>query len=274
MSTRLSPLQRYDMPVVFGPSIVPDKTRIPDASACVLSFRTSIEAARSLVPDYFTVPEEPVVTVAHMAYRDVDYLGGRGYNEIVVSLSARYDDGVEAVDAAFALVLWVDQIGALIAGREYMGLPKLAAVIPDLEMEGARARFSCREYESLLLEAAVEQLDSLPADKLAKVNARAGEVRTLAWKYIPSPGGGADLDYPILNVMRWNYKRAWSGSGALRFHAPSSQDAPLSSPAMRVLAELPRLGAARVFLGTGEAIIDRTATRRLNGPQAEAAPWT
>lgn len=264
MSTRLLPLSRYDMPVVFGPSSVPDTTTVPDAAACVLSFRTSTEAARSLVPDYFTVPEEPVVTAAHMAYHDVDYLGGRSYNEIVISVSAGYANGDEAIDAAFALVLWVDQAGALIAGREYMGLPKLAAVIPDLEMEGARASFCCREYDTVLLEGTVETLNPLPADKVAKVNARAGEVRTFGWKYIPAPGGGADLDYPILNVMRWNYKKAWSGSGSLRFHTPSYRDAPMSSPALRVLAELPQLSAARVFLGMGEAIIDRTATRRLN----------
>lgn len=271
MSTRLLPLKRYDMPVLFGPSRVPDKTHIPDAAACVLSFRTSAEAARNLVPDYFSVPEEPVVTVAHMAYHDVDYLGGRGYNEIVVSVSASYADGDERIEAAFAPVLWVDQVGALLAGREYMGLPKLSAIIPDLERSADGAHFLCREYDAVLLEGTVDQLQPLPADKLAKVNMRAGQVRTFGWKYISAPGGGADLDYPTLNVMRWDYKQAWSGSGALKFHAPSYRDAPMSSPALAVLAELPQLSEARVFLGTGEAIIDRTATRRLNKPQGEAA---
>lgn len=270
MSTRLLPLTRYDMPVLFGPSRVPDKTYIPDAAACVLTFRTSAQAARNLVPDYFSVPEEPVVTVAHMAYHDVDYLGGRGYNEIVVSVSAGYADGDEQIEAAFAPVLWVDQVGALLAGREYMGLPKLPGVIPELERSGTGARFLCQEYDALLLEGAVEQLEPLSAEKLAKVNARAGDVRTFGWKYISAPGGGADLDYPTLNVMRWDYKQAWTGTGSLKFHTPSYRDAPMSSSALAVLAELPQLSVARVFLGTGEAIIDRTATRRLNKPQGEA----
>ena len=146
----------------------------------------------------------------------------------------------------------------MLAGREYMGLPKLPGVIPELERSGTGARFLCQEYDALLLEGAVEQLEPLSAEKLAKVNARAGDVRTFGWKYISAPGGGADLDYPTLNVMRWDYKQAWTGTGSLKFHTPSYRDAPMSSSALAVLAELPQLSVARVFLGTGEAIIDRT----------------
>lgn len=271
MSKRLLPLRRYDMPVLFGPSNVPDQSFVPDAAACVLSFRTSPDVARALVPDYFTVAEDPVVTVAHMAYHDVDYLGGRSYNEIVVSVTARHGEGEERIDAAFAPLLWVDQVGALIAGREYMGLAKLSGIIPDLEWEGTKARFCCREYDALLLEVEVDDLAPLSADKLAAVNDRAGQVRTFGWKYMSAPGGGADIDYPTVNVMRWNYKNGWSGSGSLRFHTPAYRDAPMSSPAMAVLAELPQLSSPRVFLGIGEAVIDRTATRRLDKPDRSEA---
>ena len=263
MNMSVSPHERYDMPVSFGPSKVPDRTYIDDAAACVLSYRTSAEAVRGLVPAYFTVPEDPVVTVAHMAYHGVDYLGGRGYNEIVISVSAGYADGQEQIDAAFAIVLWVDQVAALIAGREYMGLPKLPGLIPDLDVQGDKARFCCLEYDALLLEGTADHLEPLPADKLAKVNARAGEVRTFGWKYIAAPGRGADLDYPVLNVMRWDYKKAWSGSGALTFHTPSYQAAPMSSAALAAVSALPQLSPCRLFFGTGSAVIDRTVTRRL-----------
>lgn len=254
---------RYDMPATFGPSPIPDKTYIKDAAALVLTFETTPEAARPLVPNHFDLPERPFVSVSHVSYHDVDYLGGRGYNEIVVTITAERAEGAGRIRAGYATILWVDQIGALIAGREYMGLPKLLGRIPDLEVDSGRARFTCYEYDALLLEADVEGLSPVTGEQLAKMNARAGEVSTFGWKYIAAPGGKAHLDAPMLNVMRWSYQSAWTGTGSIRFLAREAAEAPLSRQAVAVLAELPQLGQAKAFYGRGEATIDRAATRCL-----------
>lgn len=268
MTLTLIGTHRYDMPASFGPSVVPPRTEVARAESLVLSARTDRAAARALVPQHFDVPDEPMLTVAHMAYHDVDYLGGRSYNEIVVSIGAGFDAESERIDAALALILWVDQPGALIAGREFMGLPKLLGRIPPLRLsDDGSLDFLCSEYDAPLIEGSATGLLPIDADRLDRLNARAGEVRTFGWKYLPAPtpSGGADLDYPVLNVMRWTYREAWTGRGAFAFLPVPPQDAPLSIAAIRALAALPIVGDVRAFRGIGSATIDRTATRRI-GP--------
>ncbi|MEJ7935010.1 acetoacetate decarboxylase family protein [Sphingobium sp. AN558] len=255
--------QRYDMPAMFGPSPVPDRTVIDDAHAIVLSYVTSPEVAASLLPGHFRLPEIVTASLSYVSYQNVDYLGGRAYNEIVFSVSAVHGDGDETIVAAFAPILWVNKVGALVAGREFMGLGKLFGTIPDAFVGGAEASFSCYEDENLLLRGCASSLRRLAPAALERVNDKAGEVRTFGWKYIAAPGGGSDLDYPLINVMRWNYRDAWSGEGGIEFQTPDRLAAPFSAAAIAVLAKLPVEGPIRAFRGTGCATIDRSATRRL-----------
>ena len=260
MPVQLEAGKRYDMPASFGPSVVPEKTEVVRAEALVLTTATRRSAVEKLVPDHFQVPDDPALTIAHMAYHDIDYLGGRSYNEIVVSIGASFAGKTERIEASLALALWVDQPGALIAGREFMGLPKILGRVSDLDQT---MRFTCAEYEVSFIEGGARDLSPLPADRLAKVNARAGEVRTFGWKYIAAAGGGSDIDQPLINVMRWRYDEAWSGQGDFRFIAPSFVQAPMSAAVIQGLATLPQDGPVKAFRGLGRATIDRTATRRL-----------
>lgn len=263
MSLTLQSGRRYDMPVGFGPSQVPDLTTIKEASVLAFSFATSREAVEQLLPAYFSAPETPQVNISHVCYRDVDYLGGRGYNEIVVTVSAIANDNGEPMEATFAPVLWVNQVGALIAGREFMGLAKLYADIPDLHdsAEGVGYRFA--EYERDLLRVEAYELRELDGAALEKVQRRAQQVQTFGWKYIASPELQADVDYPLVNVMRWDYQRAWSGKARFEFIEQDRQSAPFSHEVVRVLSQLPVEGPIRAFRGEGSAFIDRAATRRL-----------
>ncbi|WP_340268284.1 acetoacetate decarboxylase family protein [Sphingobium mellinum] len=257
--------QRYDMPAVFGPSAVPDRTVVDDANALVLSFSTLPEAAGAMLPRHFVLPETVTVSISYVGYRNVDYLGGQDYNEVVVSLSALHVHEDETIAAAFAPVLWVNKVGALVAGREYMGLGKLIGVIPDMTMYDSDASFTCYEDDTLLMKGGASSLKRLAPSAIERVNAKAGEVQTFGWKYIAAPGGGADLDYPLLNVMRWDYRDCWTGEGWIEFMKADRRTAPFSSAALSVLAALPVHGPIRAFRGVGSATIDRSATRRLGG---------
>lgn len=255
--------QRYDMPAMFGPSAVPDRTFIEDAHAIVLSFPTSREAAEAMVPAHFSLPESVTASISYVSYRNVDYLGGRDYNEIVVSVSALHQHDGVLTAAGFAPVLWVNKVGALVAGREYMGLGKIFGAIPDAIISESEASFACYEDDALLLKGGASSLRPLAPEALERLNARAGEVSTFGWKYIAATGGGADLDYPLINVMRWDYRDAWTGEGWIERLTPDRQAAPFSSAAMAVIAALPVGGPIRAFRGVGTATIDRSATRRL-----------
>ena len=97
--------RRYDMPAMFGPSPVPDRTVIEDAHAIVLSFPITRAAADTLLPNHFRAPEVASASISYVSYKDVDYLGGRAYNEVVVSVSALHDEGSEVIAASFAPIL-------------------------------------------------------------------------------------------------------------------------------------------------------------------------
>jgi acetoacetate decarboxylase len=257
------PHTRYDMPVLFGPSPMPDKTQVPRAEAIVIPFETTREAAARLVPRHFQVADRPIISVSRIDYHAVDYLGGRSYREVVISVAASFDEAGRRIDAAYAPVLWVSEVAALIGGREYMGLAKLPAEMDEVTVQRDKRRFGCTEYGASLISGEVRGMTALDGDKLERVRQGASDVRTFGWKYIPSADGLPDADYPLLNSMRWDYERAWSGDGHVTFHDPDKQAAPLSSRVLAVLRELPILGWRRAFVGEGRATIDRTATRRL-----------
>jgi acetoacetate decarboxylase len=264
------PQTRYDMPVLFGPSPMPDMTHVPRAEAIVIPFETTREAAARLLPRHFRVADKPTVSVSRIDYHDVDYLGGRGYREVVISVAASFDGAGGRIDAAYAPVLWVSEVAALIGGREYMGLAKLPAEMDEVAVQDDVRHFACTEYGASLISGEVRGMTALSGEKLERLRRGASEVRTFGWKYIPSAAGVPDTDYPLINSMRWDYERAWSGDGHVTFHDPDARAAPLSSRVLAVLRELPNLGWRRAFVGEGRAIIDRTATRRLLSAPSEA----
>lgn len=254
---------RYDMPVAFGPSLMPDTSEVKDAEVVALSFETSAEAAAALLPPGMRPAEQPALSVTRITYPSVEYLGGRGYCEIVVAVAARFAGAGGEIAAGYAPVMWVNRVGALIAGREYMGFGKLPGELPAVAVDGDSRRFQCLEEGALLLEGIASGLKPLPEDRLARINAGAAEVVTLGWKHIPSAEGPPDADYPLANVTRWSYREAWTGESALVFHRPDVVAAPFSSRVAAGLAAVPLLKPRPAFVAKGDVIIDRAATRRL-----------
>lgn len=254
---------RYDMPAMFGPSLLPDQSPVEGVTVAAISFETSRDAAQALLPRFYEVADTPIVTLTYIDYPALEYLGGRGYRELVVAVASVYPDAAGDLKAGFAPVMWVDQVGALISGREYMGFGKL---LGEFAAERAEDRISyiCSEYGTPLIEGEAYDLSPVSADGLARINMASAEVNSFGWKYIASDHGPADADYPLVNVTRWDYKRAWSGTGSLRFHAASRSQAPMSSRVVAALAGLPMLGYRRAFVAEGDVVIDRRATRRLD----------
>ena len=253
---------RYDMPIAFGPSSVPDHTDVPHADVAIVSFLTDEAPLAALLPPGFVLNGDPVLSVSCIDYQGVDYLGGRGYQEIVVSFQARFQEVQGEISGGFAPVLWVSDVGALMAGREFMGLPKLHAKIAHSVDEQTRS-FACYEYDTKLLSGKAYDLEPLTPEQVAKVQARSQQVQTFGWKHIPGEGGSVDLAYPLVNVMRWNYQKIWTGKGSVQFATPDAAAAPFSSRAMTSLAHLPVREFRRSFVASGSAKIDRAATRRL-----------
>lgn len=254
---------RRDMPAIFGPSLMPEMTHVPAIDAAAISFETTADAAAPLLPRFFSLPDRPLITVTRMLYAGVDYMGGRGYAELVLSVSAVYEGPDGRLQGNYFPVLWVDDVSAVIAGREYMGYAKLGGQIEDVVDADDRLAFECREYGTNLMRGTLRNLRALDEQRLARVSAAGSSGVGFGWKYIAGPQGAVDADYPTSVVNRWIYEQAWVGEGQMEWFTPTPTQAPFSSRILSVFAALPIVEYRAAFRGKGHGEIDRQATRRL-----------
>lgn len=254
---------KYDMPAVFGPSLLPDLTTFGEVGMVSISYVTTAEAAAPLVPHHFRVPDEPVVTFSRMTYDKVDYLGGRGYQELTVGIGVVCDTDGGEVRGSYMPVVWIDDAAALIAGREFMGYAKIGADLPPVVVDGDRRSFEVGEYGTPLLRGQVEGVTALDDERLEGARKAAASTTVLGWKYIAGPGGIVDADYPTSISLSFSWSAACSGQATIAFDAPSATEAPFSSRIVAALAALPVVKYRRAFVADGSGVIDRAATRRL-----------
>jgi hypothetical protein len=265
-------MERFDMPTVFGPSLIPARSVWGRVDMVSISFTTTRAAARSLVPTGIEVSgDEPVVTVSRMTYDQTDYLAGGGYNEVTVGISAVGEFEGARITGNFMPVVWVDEVVPLVIGREFLGYAKVHGTIPEVHAGSGTAAFELRERESLLLSGMVSELMPVDPNRLDAMRRAAAEVTVFGWKYIPG-FNAPDADYPTRIPLRFDWTAAQSGVGTLAFDAPSWEQAPVGSRIVAALAELPVLKYRHALVATGSGSIDRLAAGRLTPiVQEEAA---
>ena len=253
---------RYDMPVVFGQSVLPDVTEIASVRLTLVRFVTTRAAINSLIPSHFVLPEgEPSVTIAHSVYGGVDYLMGRGYNVLAVSTPVVHPKLERR--APYGFVLWESDATAVAAGREYMGHAKLYAEVSGATQSGEALRFSCSEFGATLVSGSVDHLEPLRGRQLDEF--RKGNANSLSygWKYIPGSGDVPDADYATMLTTHNMFNSAWRGHGEVTFHTPTTSEAPISSRIVQRLSSLPNRGWRSAFTVVGSMQVDRTATQRI-----------
>src|SRR5689334_5429357 len=98
--------RRYDMPIVFGPSPFPDVTTMETVQSVSIPFLTEREAVAALLPPRLEPGEVPLVTVSHTMNRGVDYMGGRGYNIVRISVPAVFRGDVDTEFGPYSPIIW------------------------------------------------------------------------------------------------------------------------------------------------------------------------
>jgi len=261
---------KYDMPATFGKSMFTGVTHVPDIQLVSTSFETTPEAIESLLPEHLAPGDNNLVYVNRLRYRGIDYLAGRGYEEIVVAINARHEHEGTVIRAPYVVAVWVNEIPAILSGREALGYPKLFADIPQvLEFDG-QIRFEASEYGNKFLEANVRNLKKLPESALPKINASVSEYN-FAWKYIQGPEHTVDADYITLTRMTWDYNEAWVAEGETRFIPGTFAETPAAYAAVKTLAALPVLSWKPAFVAKATAVIYRDETKRLPSMNRSAA---
>ena len=265
MAFELDSTKRYDMPVVFGASQLPDTTVMAGVRNVAVPFLSERSAIEKFLPAFFELEGEPVVTVSSSQNGGVDWLAGRQYNVVRVQVNVRFR-GSEDVSGPYSLVIWESDAKPVIAGRELQGYAKLVAEIPDHEHTDHSASFECSEYGTRLLSGAVSGLEPFAANILERL-AKEREQVALGWKYIPNPEGGADVDYPTKLLSYGTVSAAWSGEGTLHLDDPTWEQAPGSAHVIEALKTLPVLEYRRATVAHMRVSLPRNAVTRLVATQ-------
>jgi hypothetical protein len=265
------PQAKYEMPVVFGPTEIPEVSVWNQVTMVSVSFVTTFDAARPVVPAVLAIPERPVVTVSRMSYDGVDYLAGRGYNEVTVGVTAALEvDGAQR-RGSFMPAVWVDEFRPIVIGREYMGYAKLGAQFgPVISDQGSRS-YELHEYGTRLLRGEISDAVALEGDELQAARRAASAVTVFGWKHIAGPQGTVDADSLTSTQLQFDWTSVLRGRGQISFEAPDWSSAPHSARIVRALGALPVVELRRGLVAVGSGSLDRAAVTRLDRRPADGA---
>ena len=135
----LDPDKMYYMPTHFGPRTGPrqgpDGRKFecidnPLGTAYSVSFLTRTGQLENFLPPGFCLDGEPVVTVFSNHMTEIEWLAGRGYNVLGVSLPVQFTGEQDEVRGSFLTVLWENLTDPILTGREEIGFSKIYCELP------------------------------------------------------------------------------------------------------------------------------------------------
>jgi len=260
------PGKRYDMPITFGPTELPDVSRWGWLRGVDVSFITAYDHARRLVPTCLDVPREPVVLFSRRSFGGVDYLGGRGYEELCVGIGVSHHDGEQKRRGYYWVVLWVDDMRAAAVGREIAGWPKIGAEFAPVAERGSDWSFSMAEYGTPLVTGSIT--DTKPVDDVIFQKIADGASQGsygFCWRHVPAIAGGRGIDQVTRFHSAGEITKAVVGTGELCIEKPTRRQAPHSARIMATLAQLPVVRMLPGYVAEGSVNLDRRTITALTG---------
>jgi hypothetical protein len=206
-----------------------------------LSNREQLEA---LLPEGsgLALDGEPVVTVYSAYLKQCDWLAGRGYNALGVTLPVVFHGKRDRAVGNLVTVLWENLTDPILTGREELGAPKIYADIPDpmTFQESTRCTASWMGFKFVDLTLRNMRLLA-PEEASAQMGKR--KVDGYIWcKYIPRTGdwGEPDVSYVTLTEGAGPtvQQEFWQGEGAVHFHRATWEDMPTQYNIVNGLADL------------------------------------
>jgi hypothetical protein len=256
---------RYDMPVPYGSSVSPPVSEGFQTYTTVISYRTTEDALTALMPDWFRPQGEPVLSVTYTRMVDMEWMGGRNYNIVAVGTRADYVGPGDPESGRYTLAIWESDCAPVLAGREYMGSPKLHAAIADVDVFAGDYSFGCDEYGARLVTGTVSDLREMTPEELAPVAEAGRHSVGLNWKYVPGFGDQPDVSYPTALYMSTPYARGMRGHGSISFGTPSDREAPYSAKIARTLSKVPLIEHVdTIAVHSPYSYLFRNRTRRLD----------
>ncbi|MDP6115029.1 MAG: acetoacetate decarboxylase family protein [Planctomycetota bacterium] len=249
MSFTFQPGMMYRMPVVFGPAMGPrqgpdgrkfDCIDNPKTTTVAVSFRSNLEQLAELLPECFELDGEPIVTVAASYMTEIEWLAGRDYNILGVTIPAVFRGDRDTARGPFLTVLWENLADPIITGREELGFAKIYCELPDAEISSDRVRCTAGwlgfEFMEMKLTNLTEKSDSTE-------NAASPVDGKLHYKYFPRTGewGTSDVCHAVMTPAETPNRKVveqFSAEGAIKWNRATWEDLPTLCPIVNGLAEL------------------------------------
>lgn len=270
---KFSPHERYMMPAHFGPMQQNEKSSgwYHDVTYMVVRYVTDREKLSALLPQPFTVAEQPIITVAYGCGKDIDWLAGRGYNLVLVTASAIFNGENEQLEGQYSLVWWENLADAIIAGREVTGIPKIFADIPDHTVVDGQWHSNVSHFDSQFLDISIKSLkEPTPEQIEALQKSQEGKDHPMAWRYLPRVGGfGASISEPTTFPSDNIYTDLQIGEGSIEWSNLTWEQNPTQCHIVNALAELPILEylPAMVTKGSTNLFLPERMPRVLDNKQ-------
>ncbi len=250
MSYTFDPNQMYRMPTHFGPATGPRRgpdgrkfhcTDNPKTTAIEVSFLSKAKQLESLLPPGFSLHGDPIVTVKASYMKEIEWLAGRGYNMLGVSIPARFSGQQDQTVGPFLLVLWENLADPIITGREELGFSKIYCELPELSVMPDSAAAQAAWLGFSFLDMQVRDLKPRSAASAEVADTHTDGI--MHYKYMPRTGawGTADAEYAVLTPatgFNTTMQEDLIGDGVLKWNPARWEDLPTFYQAVNALAEL------------------------------------
>ena len=256
MSYTFEPNQMYRMPTHFGPATGPRRgpngrkflcEGNPRSISLRVSFLSNAKQLEALLPPGFTLNGDPIVTVNATYMKEIEWLAGRGYNVLGVTIPAKFNGQNDQVAGPFLTVLWENLADPIITGREELGFSKIYCELPEIRITGDSASASASWLGFNFLDINVENLK--PRMEPATTGKVDGQ---LHYKYMPRTGewGAADTQYAVITPAEGSnavVQEDLVGDGLVSWNPARWEDLPTFYQVVNALADL----EVKEYLGGG-----------------------
>jgi acetoacetate decarboxylase len=261
---RISEEQSYFMPISFGPIRPHPAGVFDDVLSFTIVYRSDCEAVSDVLPEPFEPAPDPLVYFSFQRCGGVNFLAGGSYNLVGVNVAAVFKGKEHRARGQFALVLWENNVAAIIRGRELLGIPKLFGEIADpVERDGSWA-LSVTENGNSLLHLSLTDTRELESAELDRLHAEQSDQAWFGWRYIPNVNGvGAALSQAQQIAIEPRFTRGWECSGEVSLGDVSWETNPTSADFVAGLRRLPLEERVRAYRTEGSVTLTRANHRVL-----------
>lgn len=254
----------YMMPVAFGPQPPHAAGEFSDVRTLMVVYRSTIEAIRRVLPEPFIPGPEPLVFSYLQRCRGVNFLAGGEYRLFGVNVAATYPAEDGPSHGSFALILWENNIEAIIRGREILGIPKLYADVDDPEPVDGHWSVAARDHGRDLIRMELTDQAEMSPEELEGLRCELAEGAWFGWKHVPRIDGlGVEVSQATKIGIVNNPSAAWRCTGSLEFGDVTWEESPPHAHIVQGLRELPLLEVVQAYRTQGTVRLTRADHRVL-----------